>query len=75
MYAFCATQYAWTSWLLTYVGRKYVNLSDSFVLGKEYLVDTFALQQNGPVIHVAMFKELIILWIVASVVLHHALVF
>lgn len=75
VYAFCAAQYAWISWLWTYVGEKYVNLADSFVLGKEYLADTFALQQSGPVIHVAMFKELIILWIVASVVLPHALVF
>lgn len=65
----------WHPGLKTYVGRKYVNLTDPFVLGKCYVTDSFAFQQKGPVIHVATFKELIIFWIVASVLLHHALVF
>lgn len=80
MHAFYVAQYLLTSWLITYVGRKYVNLTGSFVLGKCYLADSFAFQQNGHFIHVATFKDLIILWIVASFfffffLLHHALVF
>lgn len=65
------------TWIMVnniYVGRKYVNLTDAFVLGKKYFADSFALQQNGPVTRGDVI-ELIILWIVASVLLHHALVF